>query len=112
MLFSRFRRSLERRAARIHDEIQFHRDRLIEDYIAAGLTRGEAERRALLDFGGVPQIEEAVRDVRGRWLEDLAKDLRYAFRTLRQNPGFSAAAVLCWRSASARTSPSSASSTP
>src|ERR1700693_5054696 len=30
----------------------------------------------------------------GRWLEDLAKDLRYAFRTLRRNPGFSAVAVL------------------
>ena len=89
--FSRFRR---RRATRLHDEIQFHRDLLIEDYIAAGLTRGEAERRAFLEFGGVPQIEEAVRDVRGRWLEDLAKDLRYAFRTLRRNSGFSVVAVL------------------
>ena len=67
---------------------------MIEDYIAAGLTRGEAERRAFLEFGGVPQIEEAVRDVHGRWLEDLAKDLRYAFRTLRRNAGFSVVAVL------------------
>jgi len=48
----------------------------------------------LLEFGGAPQIEEAVRDVRGRWLEDLAKDLRYAFRTLRRNLGFSVVAVL------------------
>src|SRR6202162_2889933 len=89
--FSRFR---ERRATRLHDEIQFHRDRLIEDSIAAGISRGEAERRAFLEFGGVPQIEEAVRDVRGRWLEDLAKDLRYAFRTLGRNSGFSVVAVL------------------
>ncbi len=90
----RFRRFREHRATRLHEEIQFHRDRLIEDYIAAGLTRGEAERRALLEFGGVPQIEEAVRDVRGRWLEDLARDLRYAFRSLRRDPGFSVVAVL------------------
>jgi hypothetical protein len=107
--FSRFR---ERRATRLHDEIQFHRDRLVEDYIAAGLTRGEAERRAFLEFGGVPQIEEAVRDVRGRWLEDLAKDLRYAFRRSGGIPAFPSSLCCCWRSASARTSPSSASSMP
>ena len=94
MRFSQFSRFRRRRATRLHDEIQFHRDRLIEDYIAAGLTRGEAERRAFLEFGGVPQIEEAVRDVHGRWLEDLAKDLCYAFRTLRRNAGFSVVAVL------------------
>src|ERR1700730_17959597 len=94
MRLSQFSRFRKRRATRLLDEIQFHRDRLIEDYIAAGLTRGEAERRAFLEFGGVPQIEEAVRDVRGRWLEDLAKDLRYAFRTLRRNSGFSVVAVL------------------
>ena len=92
--FSRFNSFRRRRATRLHEEIQFHRDRLIEDSIAAGLTRSEAERRAFLEFGGVPQIEEAVRDARGRWLEDLARDLRYAFRTFRRNPGFSVVAVL------------------
>jgi predicted permease len=94
MRLSRFSRFRRRHATRLHDEIQFHRDRLIEDYIAAGLTRGEAERRAFLEFGGVPQIEEAVRDVHGRWVEDLAKDLRYAFRTLTRNSGSSVVAVL------------------
>src|SRR5947209_16869751 len=79
---------------RIGDEIRFHRDRLIDDYVAAGLDRGEAERRAFLEFGGVPQIEEACRDARGRWLDDLGKDLRYAFRTLRRNRAFAAVVVL------------------
>ncbi len=69
-----------RRDPRIGDEVRFHRDRLIEDYMAAGMDREEAERRAFLEFGDVAQIEEACRDVRGRWLEDLAKDLRYALR--------------------------------
>jgi hypothetical protein len=54
----------------------------------------EAERRTFLEFGNVAQIEEACRDVRSRWLEDLTKDLRYTLRTLRRNPGFAAVAVL------------------
>jgi predicted permease len=84
----------KRRDPRLGDEVRFHRDRLIEDYMAAGTDRKEAERRAFLEFGNVAQIEEACRDVRGRWLDDLAKDLRYALRTLRRNPGFAAVAVL------------------
>jgi len=86
--------SRRQRDPRVGDELRFHRDRLIEDYLAKGLSRGEAERRAFLEFGNVPQIEEAVRDVRGRWLDDLATDLRYAIRTLRRTPGFTAVAVL------------------
>jgi predicted permease len=84
----------KRRDPRIGDEVRFHRDRLIEDYIAAGMDRKQAERRAFLEFGNVTQIEEACRDVRGRWLEDLARDVRYTLQTLRRNPGFSAVAVL------------------
>ena len=86
--------SRTRRDPRIGDEIRFHRDRLIDDYVAAGVDRREAERRARLEFGGVPQIEEACRDARGRWLDDLGKDLRYAFRTLRRNRAFAGVAVL------------------
>jgi hypothetical protein len=83
-----------RRDPRVRDEIGFHRDRLIEDYLAAGMDRAEAERRAFLEFGNPAQIEESVRDVRGRWLEDLGRDLRYALRALGRNRGFAAVAVL------------------
>jgi len=83
-----------RRAPRIHDELTFHRDQLIDRYVAAGIDRREAERRVLLEFGGVAQIEEECRDVRGHWLEDAWRDVHYAIRTLRRNPGFAAAAVL------------------
>ena len=85
---------LRRRDPRIRDEIQFHRDRLIEDYLASGMTRADAERRAFLEFGNLPPLEESVRDARGRWLEDLARDLRYAYRSLKRTPGFAAIAVL------------------
>ena len=59
-----------RRDPRVRDEISFHRDRLIEDYIAAGMDRADAERRAFLEFGNAVQIEESVLDARGQWLED------------------------------------------
>ena len=82
------------RDPRLRDEIRFHRDRLIEDYVAGGMRRPDAERRAFLEFGNAAQIEEACRDVRGRWADDFAKDLRYAWRILRHSPVFSAVAVL------------------
>ena len=79
---------------RIRDEIQFHRDRLIDDYVAGGMDRKDAERRAFLEFGNVAQIEEVVRDVRGRWLSDLTPVFRYALRMLRRSPAFASAAIL------------------
>src|SRR5438045_238290 len=82
------------RDPRLRDEIGFHRDRLIEDYVADGMSRQDAERRAFLEFGNAAQIEEACLDARGRWADDFAKDLRYARRILRHNPVFSVVAVL------------------
>ncbi|HEY7058889.1 MAG TPA: ABC transporter permease [Vicinamibacterales bacterium] len=78
---------------RIQEELRFHRDRLIADYMAAGMSRADAERRAFLQFGNIAGTEERVRDVRGRWLDDVAKDIRYAVRTLRRNLGFATTAA-------------------
>jgi predicted permease len=84
----------KRRDPRVGDELRYHRDRLIDDYVAAGMDRPSAERRAFLEFGNVAGLEEAVRDVRGRWLADCGADLRYAARVLRRSPVFAAVAVL------------------
>ena len=76
-------------------EIEYHLERLAQDYIAQGIEPGEARRRALVDFGGPAQIQEDLRDVhRARWLADLRMDLVYAARTLRRSPGFLASATL------------------
>jgi len=90
----RFLRWRCRRDPRIDDELRFHRDRLIEDYVAAGMARADAQRRAFIEFGNAAAIGEDVRDTRGRWLDDFAKDLIYAVRTLRRSPTFAIVAVL------------------
>jgi predicted permease len=84
---------LRRRDPRVGDEVRFHRDRLIEDYIASGVDRRAAERRAFLTFGNLKQIEEACEDVRKQPLDDIRHDLRYAARTLMKHRGFTTAVV-------------------
>src|SRR6187200_140359 len=83
-----------RRRFRARDELAFHRDRLVDGYVANGMDRKAAERRAFLEFGNTAALEETSRDVRGRWLNDFAKDGSYALRTLRRNPAFATVAVL------------------
>ena len=57
----------------------------------SGLSEQEARRQARLEFGGLEQVKEDCRDVRGtRWLDEIAQDLRYGLRLLRQSPAFTA----------------------
>jgi macrolide transport system ATP-binding/permease protein len=77
------------------DELQDHLESLTEEYEAAGMSRGEARRAAVLKLGHPQQLREANRDYRGMpLLESLAQDLGFAFRTLRKSPGFTAVAVV------------------
>jgi predicted permease len=76
-------------------ELQDHLDRLTADHLAAGMPEAEARRRARLEFGGVEQVKEASRDARRlTLLDDLARDTRYAVRSLARSPGFTCVAVL------------------
>jgi putative ABC transport system permease protein len=91
-------RSLFRRGAvenELDEELRDHLERRTEEGVANGLNAEAARRAALLELGGIEQRKEECRDLRGvRWLEEFLQDLRYGFRLLRKNPGFSAIVIL------------------
>jgi putative ABC transport system permease protein len=77
------------------DEIESHLQLHIDDNLRAGLSPAEARRQALLKFGGVESAKEAYRARRGLPFFEIAQqDFRFAFRSLRKNPGFAAVAIL------------------
>jgi putative ABC transport system permease protein len=79
----------------IDKELQFHVDQRVADYIAAGLTPADARRQAALEFGGVTQIKEAIRDQDSwRVLDSVLRDLRFAIRSLRRTPIFALTAAV------------------
>jgi predicted permease len=93
---ARFGALVARRSAeeRMHEEFLFHLEMETEKNVRAGMAPEEARRQAQIAFGGVERHKEAMRDGRGaRWLEDLARDLRYALRTLLRAPAFALTAI-------------------
>ena len=59
------------------------------------MTADEAQRLALLEFGGREQIKQELREVHtSRFLESLSFNLRAALRFMRRSPSFSAAVIL------------------
>ena len=79
----------------LEDELRFHLQEKMQEYVTAGSTLEEARRQAFRDMGGFQLAKEQCREARGvSALEDVAQDLRFAVRTLRKAPGFTATAVL------------------
>src|SRR3954462_15799312 len=83
------------REDRLAEEIRFHIEMATEQNLERGMNRRDARRAAELQFGGGEMWREEARDeYRSRRLDELAKDARFAVRTLRSAPAFAIAAVL------------------
>ncbi|HUH61574.1 MAG TPA: ABC transporter permease [Terracidiphilus sp.] len=84
-----------RRDSTFDREIDFHIEKLTQDYVAQGMSPEEARRRALVEFGGGEQIRQQVREVHvSAFFEALMAHLKAAFRFLRKSPTFSLAVIL------------------
>lgn len=78
---------------RLDEEIEDHLARQTEENLRSGMTPTEARRQAILKFGPVETIHEQYHAEKGLPLiESIFSDLRYSFRILRKNPGFTAIA--------------------
>jgi predicted permease len=79
----------------LDDEIRSHLAMEVEENLENGMQLDEARHAANRAFGNVTLAKD---DSRGawiyRWIDDLAKDIRFAVRMLLKNRGFSAVAVL------------------
>jgi predicted permease len=69
----------------LDDELAFHMERETEKLVASGMSRVDARLRALSRFGSRLVVADECRDVRGTGaVEDLGRDLVYAWRTFRR----------------------------
>jgi putative ABC transport system permease protein len=105
--FRRYLRLDLRRAARLDDdiaaELRFHVESRVEELVARDVRADVARETALREFGDLQRITSACRDI-GRqrerdmrikgWLDSVADDVAFGWRSLRRAPGFAVVAVL------------------
>src|SRR6185437_12012488 len=79
----------------VDDEVAHYLEQSTADRVAHGMTAIDAHRAALLEIGNTTVVREQVRSSGWEHLAETAvADIRYAFRGLARNAGFTATAVI------------------
>ena len=90
---SLFRRS--RAEADLQREMDLHIEQLAKEHRSAGMSESEALLAARRDFGPVSVAQEQCRDMRRtNFMEELMRDVTFAFRALKKSPAFTMTALL------------------
>jgi putative ABC transport system permease protein len=85
---------VRRRRGETDEELEFHLDQATNGGVAAGLTREQARRQALVEFGGLERTRAQCHQARpGWWLGTVVEDVRYALRGFGRNPVFTIAVI-------------------
>ena len=91
------RRLLDRETSerQMHDELQTFVEMSTAAKMREGVPAAEARRQAMIELGGFEQIKESVRTYRhGARLDEIGRDVRYAFRMFGKQPGFTGVVLL------------------
>ncbi len=78
----------------LDEELQFHFDRQVDDYIAGGMSLEQARRAAAIAIGNRDSIREISRDGRaGAWLRQFGRDTVFGVRLLVKAPAFALSSI-------------------
>jgi len=89
----------------VDDELSFHLQARVDEYIGAGMDPGRARAEAEARFGSVAQVREHTVAIDAQWARErgfadrmhaVGSDVRHAARRLRRSPSVTIAAVLCF----------------
>lgn len=76
-------------------EMDVHIDQLAKEYVASGMSQSDALLAAKREFGSVSLAEEQCRDARAtNFIEELIRNLTFAYRAFKKSPVFTLTAVL------------------
>src|SRR6516164_7916844 len=84
----------ERFDRELDEELAFHREQIEQELRNDGMTSEDASLAARRRVGNESRVKEETHDVVGFTLESVARDLRYAFRQLRKNSGFTLTVIV------------------
>src|SRR5664279_4475926 len=79
----------------LDEELRSSFETMVDQFVARGMPMVEARRRARIEFEGMEQVKEKIRDgLVGSTLQNFLQDVGYAWRGLRRRPSFAIIALV------------------